>query len=79
MSALCQKRKYAAQQKGRLFDHLALVLTVAVVCMAILEHYSAAWRARRPAAELSAIGGSVTNASRHFREQYRRLFHQPRR
>jgi hypothetical protein len=27
MSALCQKQKYAAQQKGRLFDHLALVLT----------------------------------------------------
>jgi hypothetical protein len=27
MSVLCQKQKYAAQQKGRLFDHLALVLT----------------------------------------------------
>jgi hypothetical protein len=40
---------------------------------------TAAGRPARQATELSAIGGSVTNASRHFREQYRRLFHQPRR
>jgi len=40
---------------------------------------TAAGRRARQAAELPALGRSVTNASRHFREQYRRLFHQPRR